>query len=308
MPMFLAAAVAGATSQDIENGTEAVNNAAELINEYGPTVAILAVFLVIFIAMIALILRANSKMNSKMLDAQQAANAANQKMMQDLFQTFLGVVKAKTNSDDDDDDKEDDEKPEPESKEKDKKKKKIVSSYIDSSLAFKDASRIAMSKIRCERIAIYLFHNGNHTPYGYPFAKMSCVHEWTMRGSNTIRGYNHVNIPLYAFSTIVEALVKDGEFVVSNIYDHGIVSADEQIFQFISGSTIRSLFALAIKDADGELAAFTIAEFKEAQDFSAGEVYNTVKNALKTMNDNIYSIVVNDTFRDNYTEKPEDSK
>ena len=55
--MFLAAAVAGATSQDIENGTEAVNNAAELINEYGPTVAILAVFLVIFIAMIALILR-----------------------------------------------------------------------------------------------------------------------------------------------------------------------------------------------------------------------------------------------------------
>lgn len=285
-------------SGNMSNTMDQVSDATKLINQYGPTVVIIAVFLILFIGLLVFILRSNHKMNQQMLEAQKNASENNQKMMQDMFDTFKTLV-VNSKDKDDEDDKEDEDKP---------KKKKIVSAYIDSSLAFKDASRIAIGKIKCERIAIYLFHNGNHTPYGYPFAKMSCVHEWTLRGSNTIRGTTHMNIPLYAFSTIVESLVKDGEFVIGNIYDHGIISADEQVFQFISGSTIRSLFALGIKDKDGDLAAFTIAEFKDAQDFSDEETYKNVKDALSTMNDSIYSIIVNDEFRNNYNEESDDSK
>lgn len=281
--------------QDIT--TDQVEGMAKLLNQYGPTVVILSIFLFIFIAILYFILRSNQKMNEQMLNSQKSASDANQKMMQEMFDTCMAIVKTSKSSQDDDDN-DDEEKP---------KKKNIVSTYIDSSLAFKDASRIAIGKIKCDRIAIYLFHNGNHTPYGYPFAKMSCVHEWNMRGSNTVRGVNHVNIPLYAFSTIVESLVKDGEFVVSNIYEHGMLSADEQIFQFISGSTIRALFALGIRDKNNELAAFTIAEFKDPQDFSSKEVYDNIKEALSTMNENIYSIIVNDQFRESYNES-EDSK
>lgn len=285
-------------SGNMSNTMDQVSDATKLINQYGPTVVIIAVFLILFIGLLVFILRSNHKMNQQMLEAQKNASENNQKMMQDMFDTFKTLV-VNNKDKDDEDDEEDEEKP---------KKKKIVSAYIDSSLAFKDASRIAISKIKCERVAIYLFHNGNHTPYGYPFAKMSCVHEWTLRGSNTIRGTTHMNIPLYAFSTIVESLVKDGEFVIGNIYDHGIISADEQVFQFISGSTIRSLFALGIKDKDGDLAAFTIAEFKDAQDFSDEETYKNVKDALSMMNESIYSIIVNDEFRNTYNEESDDSK
>lgn len=285
-------------SGNMSNTMDQVSDATKLINQYGPTVVIIAVFLILFIGLLVFILRSNHRMNQQMLEAQKNASENNQKMMQDMFDTFKTLV-VNNKDKDDEDDEEDDEKP---------KKKKIVSAYIDSSLAFKDASRIAISKIKCERVAIYLFHNGNHTPYGYPFAKMSCVHEWTLRGSNTIRGTTHMNIPLYAFSTIVESLVKDGEFVIGNIYDHGIISADEQVFQFISGSTIRSLFALGIKDKDGDLAAFTIAEFKDAQDFSDEETYKNVKDALSMMNESIYSIIVNDEFRNTYSEESDDSK
>ena len=285
-------------SGNMSNTMDQVSDATKLINQYGPTVVIIAVFLILFIGLLVFILRSNHRMNQQMLEAQKNASENNQKMMQDMFGTFK--TRGVHNKDkDDEDDEEDVEKP---------KKKMIVSAYIDSSLAFKDASRIAISKIKCERVAIYLFHNGNHTPYGYPFAKMSCVHEWTLRGSNTIRGTTHMNIPLYAFSTIVESLVKDGEFVIGNIYDHGIISADEQVFQFISGSTIRSLFALGIKDKDGDLAAFTIAEFKDAQDFSDEETYKNVKDALSMMNESIYSIIVNDEFRNTYNEESDDSK
>lgn len=287
-------------SDNVSNTIDQVGNAASLINQYGPTVVILAVFLLIFISIMAFILRSNHNMNKQMLESQQSAATAQQKMMQDMFDTCMSLIKKETSKDDDEDGDEEETKP---------KKKKIVSAYIDSSLAFKDASRIAIGKIKCERIAIYLFHNGNHTPYGYPFAKMSCVHEWTIRGSNTVRGTTHVNIPLYAFSTIVESLSKDGEFVVGNIYEHGLISADEQVFQFISGSTIRALFALGIKDKDGDLAAFTIAEFKDPQDFSAEETYKNVKDALTMMDESIYSIIVNDDFRNSYDEdKPDDSK
>ena len=287
-------------SNNVSNTIDQVGNTASLINQYGPTVVILAVFLLIFISIMAFILRSNHNMNKQMLESQQSVATAQQKMMQDMFDTCMSLIKKENSKDDDEEDEEEETKP---------KKKKIVSAYIDSSLAFKDASRIAIGKIKCERIAIYLFHNGNHTPYGYPFAKMSCVHEWTIRGSNTVRGTTHVNIPLYAFSTIVESLSKDGEFVVGNIYEHGLISADEQVFQFISGSTIRALFALGIKDKDGDLAAFTIAEFKDPQDFSAEETYKNVKDALTMMDESIYSIIVNDDFRNSYDEdKPDDSK
>ena len=287
-------------SNNVSNTIDQVGNTASLINQYGPTVVILAVFLLIFISIMAFILRSNHNMNKQMLESQQSAATAQQKMMQDMFDTCMSLIKKENSKDNDEEDEEEETKP---------KKKKIVSAYIDSSLAFKDASRIAIGKIKCERIAIYLFHNGNHTPCGYPFAKMSCVHEWTIRGSNTVRGTTHVNIPLYAFSTIVESLSKDGEFVVGNIYEHGLISADEQVFQFISGSTIRALFALGIKDKDGDLAAFTIAEFKDSQDFSAEETYKNVKDALTMMNESIYSIIVNDDFRNSYDEdKPDDSK
>ena len=294
---FATLAVTALSSSEVPSMSDTVDqvsDATKLINQYGPTVVIIAVFLLLFIGLLFFILRSNHKMNQQMIEAQQAASKANQKMMQDMFDTFKSLVVNKDKDDEDDDDK--------------PKKKKIVSAYIDSSLAFKDASRIAIGKIKCERVAIYLFHNGNHTPYGYPFAKMSCVHEWTLRGSNTVRGTTHMNIPLYAFSNIVESLVKDGEFVIGNIYDHGIISADEQVFQFISGSTIRAIFALGIKDKDGELAAFAIAEFKDAQDFSDEETYKNIKDALSTMNDSIYSIVVNDEFRNNYNEESYDSK
>lgn len=292
---ILSVATSPAISPKVDGTINQIGTVAGMIEKYGPFIVILAVFIVIFLGVLAYVIHNNQTMNKRIMESQKQAADMNQEMMKEMVKTFIDMAKA---------DREEEKEKEDEEKEK---HKKIVSAYIDSSLAFKDASRIAMSKIRCERIAIYLFHNGNSTPYGYSFAKMSCVHEWTMRGSDTIRGRTHVNIPLYAFSNMVEALVKDGELAVGNIYEHGIISADEQVFQFISGSTTRSLFALAIKSLDdNELVAFTVAEFKDPQDFSNEEVYNAIKDALKTMNDNIYSIVVNDEYRDNYEGKSGD--
>ena len=138
---FATLAVTALSSSEVPSMSDTVDqvsDATKLINQYGPTVVIIAVFLLIFIGLLFFILRSNHKMNQQMIEAQQAASKANQKMMQDMFDTFKSLVVNKDKDDEDDDDK--------------PKKKKIVSAYIDSSLAFKDASRIAIGKIKCESV------------------------------------------------------------------------------------------------------------------------------------------------------------
>ena len=276
-----------------------VSEVAGTLNNFGITATVLAVFIVIFIVVIGVVLLLIKKMNENINESNKKSNEAITQLSQQMLDAVLGLVNAKNSitaqSQDSSEDNQRDEH--------NKEHKRIISTYIDSSLAFKDAAKLASKTIGCDRVAIYLFHNGNHSPYGYPFAKMSCIHEYTVRGSSTIRGYNHVNIPLYAFSTIVESLQKDNEYAISDMFTQGILGPDEQIFQFIMGASVKAMFILGIRDNDNELAAFSIAEFKDPQDFSVQEIYQNTKDALGVLNSNIRSIVINDKFRNDYAKQ-----
>lgn len=267
---------------------------AGLIDKYGPVTIILSIFCICFIILLLVVIKNYKKLINDISNSKNRNDEFNQELVDKLIESYLKKNSITTKT-------EVKEAIEETSKKEEDSHKSVVSVYINAQLAFKDASRIAISRIKCQRVAIYLFHNGNHTPFGFPFAKMSCVHEWTMKGTATVRGHDHIGIPLYAFSDMVESLSDNGEYVVENIYDHSVINSDEQVFQFVSGSNTQSLFAVAIKNQDGCLAAFTVAEFKDPQDFSDENRYNEVKEALKTMNDNIYSIVINDEFNKNYS-------
>lgn len=296
--------VVSVASELTGNGTtQQVTDIAETISNYGITATVLAVFIIIFILCMGVFLLLIKKMNENINESNKKSNDAITELSKQMLDAVLGLVNAKGGNGASEDQSEENQK-----EDHAKEHKRIMSTYIDSSLAFKDAARIASTTISCDRIAIYLFHNGNHSPYGYPFVKMSCIHEWTARGSSTIRGYNHVNIPLYAFSTIVESLQQDNEYAISNMFEQGILGPDEQIFQFISGSSVRAMFALAIRDNDGELAAFSIAEFKDPHDFSDERTYKEVKEALNNMNSNIRSIVINDKFRSDYMKQAKETE
>ena len=68
---------------------------------------------------------------------------------------------------------------------------KAIQINIDTYKLFRQESKEVLDEIHCQRVAIYLFHNGNSTPYGYPFAKITCAHDYTSHGTiGTIRGEN----------------------------------------------------------------------------------------------------------------------
>ena len=273
--------------------TSQIESTANILNNYGPTVTILAIFILICLALFLIFAKYFRKMMDKILDGninmntediiRQTVNDCVSEVMEMNKNTVMESIEASV-------------------KKEKESHKNIVSVYIDSEKVFKEASSTAMKAIKCHRIAIYLFHNGNSTPYGYPFAKMSCVHEITDKGSYlTPRGHSHINVPLYVFSELIEDLSDDGECIVENVKELA-ANGDIQIGTFIQGDNVESIFAASIKNSDNCLVSFAIAEFQEKQDFSNEEYLNTIRSALHDMNNSIYHIVVSDEFVDNFEE------
>lgn len=299
---FLSASIAqiadSTNVNTIEGGetVEAISGVSKLVHEYGSEIVIISVFILLLIAFCIFILKMVNKMFNEISSGTKNGNNFNQEIITKILDDYL----EKKNQND--------------KKEKhdeiENKQNTLVSGSSISSMTMNDASRIVMGKIHCDRIGVYVFHNGNKTQFGFPFVRMSCVNEFTMKGmSTTIRGLSHSGLPLHAFSNIVRCLIDNGEYIIGNVYDHGLVSGDEQIINFISGSPIQSIFALAINDDRENIAAFTVAEFREAQNFSDHDFYDKVKNSLEIMNESIRSIVISKEFRKSIVEKEnEDEK
>ena len=299
---FLSASIAqiadSTNVNTIEGGetVEAISGVSKLVHEYGSEIVIISVFILLLIAFCIFILKMVNKMFNEISSGTKNGNNFNQEIITKILDDYL----EKKNQND--------------KKEKhdeiENKQNTLVSGSSIASMTMNDASRIVMGKIHCDRIGVYVFHNGNKTQFGFPFVRMSCVNEFTMKGmSTTIRGLSHSGLPLHAFSNIVRCLIDNGEYIIGNVYDHGLVSGDEQIIKFISGSPIQYIFALAINDDRENIAAFTVAEFREAQNFSDHDFYDKVKNSLEIMNESIRSIVISKEFRKSIVEKEnEDEK
>ena len=279
----LADVSSSSTSNNIDFNNE-LAGIAKLLHDYGSEIVITAVFILVFFIFCVVILKMMTKMLSELMEKNKIDSALTQDIMKKVLDSYF---QNKTQEEEKDN-----------KAKEDHKKATLVTNSSYATMAMKDASRIVMGELHCDRIGVYVFHNGNHSQFGFPFVKMTCISEFNMRGlDTTLRGLNHNGLPLHAFSNIVDCLVHNGEFIVGNIYDNGIISADDQVLNFVSGSPIKAIFALSITDDNGSIAAFTIAEFREAQDFSDIHTYEATKKALKTMNDTIKPIVINEDLK-----------
>lgn len=265
-------------------GTEQVSTLTKLLHEYGTEVVIIAVFIFLFGIFAFAFLRILNKLVETLI-----------KQNQMLVDKVTGTSSKK-------------EEKKPEKKKEEASKKEVqeepklglVANNIYINRIFDEVAKKVIGELHADRVGIYVFHNGNKTPFGYSFVKMTCIHEQTLKGTSTARATAHQGVPLHVFTNIIDCLLRNGEYIVGNVYNHGIISADEQILNFISGSRTKALFAIAVKDAVGEVAGFIIAEFDNEQDFSNTAHYNEARAALKRMSDTIQPIIANDEFRANY--------
>lgn len=294
------------SASDVTNGitdnSGAVVSISKAISEYGPLIVIMAVFVVVFILMATLILRNNAKMMNQLMTDKDAAETINQQMIEKFVTAALenhGINNGNNSAVEDllkdiKSSLEDQKKAEntQENSNSDDYHKDIVGAYIDVNMAFKDASRKTLSILDCQRVGIYVFHNGNNSMHGLPFFKMSCIHEWTNRGCNTLRGKSHTDMPLHLFNDFVEDLYNHGVYRSQDVSKS--IEKDHSLEEFIEFSHTKALYLLAIKDADGILVGFVIAEFENLDNFEDDPARDKfIRENLNAMVSNVSPFVAN---------------
>lgn len=277
---------------DIGDAVDGVSNFAKAIDEYGYMVVLMAIFFLIFIALVFLVLRNNTKMMTQLFSRQQSSDNMEQEILKKLVETILASKANRDKEQANEVKQEFDKAIKPmhdaleafvdEKKKDDEYHKDLVGAYIDVNMAFKDASRTALSTIDCSRIAIYVFHNGNKSMHGLPFFKMSCVHEWTNGGNNTLRGKSHIDMPLHLYNDFIEDLWKTGVYKTENVSNTATI--DNSIEEFVAFSDTKSLYLVGIRDENHVLEGFVVAEFNNEEYFNHDENRDTeIRMAIDQM-------------------------
>lgn len=263
-----------------EQMTQSVKGIAEIIHEYGPYITILSVFIVIFIIIVFFMISFSNKVIKASLE--EKLNLLNSQSKQN--ERLIDYI---TDDDKDNDKNELEEK---------KDKRDLVGTYIDINLILKDAVRTASNELGAERIAIYVFHNGNKSIHGLPFFKISCINEWSKNGSvamktKAYRSITHHSMPLYIISEIVEDIYEYGEFYESDIKSKRI--NEDYLQAYLEYSDIDSMYALVIKDSNDNIAGFVVAEFKENKNFYDENIRKSVQIVLERTSNTVKPVVLN---------------
>lgn len=305
-PIFLTADM---PNIDIDKVSGGVKNISEAIYNYGIAIVVMGVFFVLFLILIIIMLFNNIRMSKQIMDV----NADTDKQREEVINKLIdNAIEAKDTNMSTVIAKEIHKSLSPISKQLEElssevyKKdnyhnqtdteedyhKDIVGAYIDISMAFKDISRKTLTELDCDRIAIYVFHNGNTSIYGLPFFKMSCIHEWTKHGAHTLRGKSHADIPLHLFDDFIENLYKHGVYKSENI--NNVVEEDTSIKDFLALSDTKAMYLVAVNNTDDALVGFIAAEFADIESFESNPIRDKyIKQVIDHMVANIAPIIGN---------------
>jgi len=220
-----------------------------LINEYGPLIVILAVFLMLFITVIVYMIKSNKE---------------NQEMTKQLI---LKMIDEKFPQN-------------PElSERKPYDEKNIVTIFMELSEALKTVCQHTMKRTNSDRTAIYVFHNGAHASHGLPFFKLTCICETISKNSNAnIKIAEHSSVPLNLYETIVSNLYNNSEYRIrlDRTDDPGEII-------FLRNTKIKDCFFVPIYDDDNNMMGFTFNGYNTVDDSRSMETEKEILGELAMM-------------------------
>ena len=279
--------------------TDSVVDLAETVHNYGVAVTIFAVFFAIIIVLILVMIWNNNRLMNSIMKTNESNSTMDQSLIGKLVDNALEKDNAESVSSSDGALEEIKSilkdfvahTDETENHENDYQKD-LVGAYIDLNMAFKDISRATLNKLKCDRVAIYVFHNGNKSMHGLPFFKMSCIHEWTSYGNKTLRGKSHVDIPLHLYNDFIENLYKYGMYRSEDVSES--IKDDPSIRDYVAFSEVKALYFVGMRDDTGTLAGFVAAEFGDIDSFQHDHERNEfVRSTIDNMISKVSPIVCN---------------
>lgn len=235
-------------NQDFSNQIE---HYTQLINTYGASTVIIAVFLLMLFLILLYILKNNQKTNNQLINQQQ-----------ELVDMLLDSKKSNNET----------------NIKKVVKEPDIVEIFLNINSSIKEILKDISDSINSSRIAIYVFHNGVYSSHGLPFFKTSCICEIIKKNSGVTKNINnHSGLPLQMFDTSISILYKNGKLSIKDVDDDN----DEKVHDcpvligMLKSNNIKSGIGVAIYDHDNNILGVVIAEFTDIKD-SLDEIENTI--------------------------------
>ena len=238
--------VAETINNNAEEAMTQVESYTQLINTYGASAVIVAVFIVVLIAMLFYILRANNVTHKQMIAQQQ-----------ELVNMMMEMVKRGENI------------------EKESKKPTIIKEpnlvelFLNINGTIKDTLKDISEDLETDRTSVYVFHNGVFSSHGLPFFKISCVCEVVKKGSGVIKHLkDHSGMPLQLFDNTVSNIYKNGRMTVYDTDDeeNEIVQTSPVLCGMLKNNSVKSATGIAIYDHDNNIMGILMVEYSDKKD------------------------------------------
>lgn len=174
-----------------EISLDRVDHMSSMIDNYGVSIVLISVFLVLFIAIVGIAISLLVKFFNK-----------NTKMTEDLLKKVMEKQDKQIN----------------ENIEHKNKSKKMVNSFIKINDAIKSSLIRISDMVESDSISLFVFHNGKYSSHGLPFYKTSCISQYVKPQSGltpTINYFQNINLALIDDS--IEAIYRFGKIIVNDI-------------------------------------------------------------------------------------------
>lgn len=225
--------------------TDAVEQMADMMSSYGIITVIMGAFLLIVLALVAYLIindRKRSKSMMDLLDHQTTELEKRDKKNQELIEKLTI-------------DREEKEKEE-------QTEKNLVAIFIKLNLVLKEECRILQEKLNCNRVGIYVYHNGSKSLSGLPFFKTTCISEWlTKKLLMKTKLHEHTDVPLGMFYNLVSGLFVDGHFIIKNRDD--IKDTEPVTYERLCQLCAKSSILISVKNKDESDIGCIVIEFDD---------------------------------------------
>lgn len=151
-----------------------------------------------------------------------------------------------------------------------KKEENLMSVFLRINNGLKHTVRELVPKIKADRVAFYLFHNGTHSINNIPFLKASCLCEIDDLG---LAQYHlvkaHKDIPINLLDDIVVELIKKHDFVIYKNENkvHALIAK-----LFFDEQDKTCIFSGIFEMDSGELLGFIVAEYDNVTEFTENDL------------------------------------
>lgn len=225
-----------------------VNAVAGVLDQYGPVIGVLSVFLLIFICVIFYLVKSHQKTVEKLMTDNETLvkniTSSNKRMLENVLKETVqqqAPVQVELTP---------------------HIEKKLMSTFMRMNESLKDRCKNYLEKTTADRTAIYLFHNGTYTSHGFPFFKFSCICEQISKGSFS-RMKEHHEFPVNLMGDIVGLLMEKGGYAEFGEITKGSKPIDPVIYKLLTKES-NGFILCSIFDSCNNIMGFVLAEFSRS--------------------------------------------